>query len=189
MIAAGIDPSLTCTGIAIISDGEVTTRRVITGNAGATLEARRGRLRKAIAGTLAPIPPRVDVTLIEVPNATKQHGAHGERMALYWWLVDQMFARGPVLEVAPPSRAKLATGNGHAKKGDVVASLRAAFPDARIPDDNVADALGLAWAGARWVGIPTPDYLPGQEEAFARLAWPIRSSAVAPTQKEEVRSW
>ncbi|NLP82611.1 crossover junction endodeoxyribonuclease RuvC [Microbacterium sp. CFH 90308] len=173
MIAVGLDPSLTCTGVAVIdTEGGALTRRIVSPNLGTTLLARRERLRRAIAGVLNSVPARVDVTLIEVPNSTKQHGAHGERMALYWWLVDQMFARGPVVEVAPPSRAKLSTGNGRAKKGDVVASLRAAFPNAHIPDDNVADALGLAWAGARWAGIPTPAYLPGQEEAHARLAWP-----------------
>lgn len=177
MIAVGIDPSLTCTGIAINDDGEVTTRRVRTPNIGTTLMAKRLRLRRAIEGVLAPIPARVDVTLIEVPTSTKQFGAHGERMAFYWWLVDQMFARGPVVAVSPSSRAKLATGNGRASKDDVTTALRAAFPAATIPDDNVADAAGLMWAGARWAGIPTPDYLPEQAEAYSRLDWPTRVTA------------
>lgn len=180
MIAVGLDPSLTCTGLAIFdTEGGVVTRRVRTPNIGTSLLARRQRMRRAIDGVLSNVPARVDVTLIEVPNAAKQHGAHGERMALYWWLVDQMFARGPVVEVAPKSRAKLATGNGNAGKDDVVEFVRAAFPDVRIPDDNVADAVGLAWAGARWAGIPTPEYSPMQEEAFARLAWPTRTAPIA----------
>lgn len=172
MTVVGIDPSLTCTGVAIIDGADVVTRRVMSPNIGTTLLARRNRIRQAIAGILAPIPARVDVTVIEVPNSRQQFGAQNERTALYWFLVDQLLARGPVVEVAPSSRAKLATGNGRAGKGAVVTALRTAYPAAHIPDDNVADALGLAWAGARWAGIPTPDYLPGQEEAFARLAWP-----------------
>jgi len=179
VIAVGLDPSLTCTGIAINQDGEVTTRRVKTPNLGASLVAKRQRLRRAIEGVLAPIPARVDITLIEVPTSTKQFGAHGERMAFYWWLVDQMLARGPVVAVSPSSRIKLATGNGRSSKADVVAAMRAAFPDAVIPDDNVADAGALMWAGARWAGIPAPDYLPEQEEAFARLDWPLRVSTLA----------
>lgn len=174
MIAVGLDPSLACTGIAVNHDGEITTRRVRTPNIGTSLIAKRQRLRRAIEGTLAAIPTQVDVTLIETPTSTKQFGAHGERMAFFWWLVDQMFARGPVVSVSPSSRAKLATGTGRASKEDVVAAIRAAFPDAVIPDDNVADAAALMWAGARWVGIPSPAYVVEQEEAFSRLDWPIR---------------
>ena len=176
MIAVGVDPSLTCTGVAVIDDGDIRTQRIVSPNSGATLLARRTRIRRAIDGILKVIPARVDVTLIEVPHSRQQFGAQNERIALYWFLVDQLLARGPVVEVAPSQRAKLASGSGRATKDDVVTALRAAFPAARIPDDNVADALGLAWAGARWAGIKTPDYLPGQEEAFARLAWPSRST-------------
>jgi Holliday junction resolvasome RuvABC endonuclease subunit len=175
VIAVGLDPSLTCTGVAVIdTEGGVLTRRVVSPNIGSSLLSRRNRIRKAIEGILASIPARVDVTVIEVPHSRQQFGAQNERVALYWMLVDQLLARGPVIEVAPAQRAKLATGSGRATKDEVVAAMRAAFPETRIPDDNVADAVGLAWAGARWAGIPTPDYMPGQEEAFARLTWPAR---------------
>ncbi|MEV7875181.1 hypothetical protein [Microbacterium sp. NPDC089188] len=77
MIAVGLDPSLTCTGLAIFdTDGGVTTRRVRTPNLGTSLLARRQRMRRAIDRVLSNVPARVDVTLIEVPNAAKQHGAH-----------------------------------------------------------------------------------------------------------------
>jgi Holliday junction resolvasome RuvABC endonuclease subunit len=176
MIAVGLDPSLTCTGVAIANGGEVLTRRVVSPNLGKSLLARRNRIRRAVEGILAPIPARVDVTVIEVPHSRQQFGAQNERIALYWILVDQLLARGPVVEVAPSQRAKLATGSGRATKDDVVAVTRAAFPEAQIPDDNVGDAVALMWAGARWAGAETPTYLPGQEEAFSRLAWPTRST-------------
>jgi Holliday junction resolvasome RuvABC endonuclease subunit len=179
VIAVGLDPSLTCTGVAVNNDGEIITRRVRTPNIGTSLIAKRQRLRRAIEGTLTAVPARVDVTLIEIPTSTKQFGAHGERMAFFWWLVDQMFARGPVVAVSPSSRAKLATGNGRSSKDDVVTAIRAAFPDAVIQDDNVADAAALMWAGSRWAGIPSPDYLPEQEEAFSRLDWPLRVTTPA----------
>lgn len=172
-VVVGVDPSLACTGIAIIdlTTGEIETRRVITPSLGTSLRGRRDRMRRAIAGILAPIPPRVAVSVIEVPFASKQYGAHDQRLALYWWLVDQLLARGPVVEAKPSQRAKLATGNGNASKDDVVAAMRAQHPDARIPDDNVADALALAAAGARWAGTPIT-FTPDQEVAFARLSWP-----------------
>lgn len=173
-VAVGIDPSLACTGVALIDtqSGDVVTRRVKTAAGGKSLRARRSRLREAVAGILAPIPSRVVVTVIEVPAFGRQFGALGERTALYWWLVDQMFARGPVVEVSPSQRAKLATGSGAAKKPDVVTAMRALFPDAWIPDDNVADALALARAGAVHAGLEfsTP-YTPAQQDVHARLAW------------------
>lgn len=177
MIAVGLDPSLTCSGVAVMDgEGGIATRRVVAPNLGASLLARRNRIRRAVDGILAVLPLRIDITVIEVPHSRQQYGAQNERIALYWILVDQLIARGPVMEVAPSQRAKLATGNGRAKKPDVIAATRAAFPDVRIPDDNVADAVGLAWAGARWAGMPAPEYSHGQEEAFARLDWPIRST-------------
>ncbi len=172
MITVGIDPSLACTGVAIHADGEITTRRVMTKSFGATLVAKRNRIRHIIDRILLPIPARVDVTVIEVPNSRKQYGAQNERVALYWFLVDQLLARGPVIEVTPSQRAKLATGDGRASKDDVVAHMRHAYPDVPIADDNVADALALMWAGDRWAGIRYPDYLPGQEAVHARLNWP-----------------
>jgi Holliday junction resolvasome RuvABC endonuclease subunit len=177
VIAVGIDPSLTCTGVAVIDgEGGALTRRIVSPNIGSTLLARRNRIRQAVSGVLATVPARVNVTVIEVPTSRQQFGAQNERTALYWFLVDQLLARGPVVEVAPSSRAKLATGNGRAKKGEVVTFMRAAFPLTRIPDDNAADALALAWAGARWAGSEVPAYLPSQQEAFARLAWPVRTT-------------
>ena len=177
-IVVGIDPSLTCTGIAVMDGVEVSTRRFVSPNIGATLLARRNRIRRAVDPILTFLPARFDVAVIEVPHSRQQYGAQNERIALYWFLVDQLIARGPIVEVAPSQRAKLATGNGRASKDDVIAATWAAFPDARIPDDNVADAVSLAWAGARWAGVPTPEYSPEQEGAFTRLSWPARNTPI-----------
>lgn len=172
-VAVGIDPSLACTGLALIdiATGDITTRRVRTFDAGSTLRARRDRLRQAITGILTPIPARIGVTVIETPSHRHQYGAQNERSALFWWLVDQLVARGPVVEAAPSQRAKLATGNGRSGKDDVVAAVRAAHPDVHVPDDNVADALALADAGAHWLGASRP-YGINQSKVFARLDWP-----------------
>ncbi|MEQ6898981.1 crossover junction endodeoxyribonuclease RuvC [Microbacterium sp. KR10-403] len=172
-LALGVDPSLTCTGVALIdtTTGDTSTWRVKTVSRGDTLAAKRARLREAIAGILAPVPPRLGVTVVEVPHSAHQFGAQNERIALYWWLVDQLMARGPVVEVAPSQRAKLATGRGNADKKAVLAAVRAAHPGVHVPDDNVADALAMADAGAHWLGA-TRDYLPAQADVHARIAWP-----------------
>lgn len=172
MIAVGIDPSLACTGIAVISGSEITTSRAKTTDSGGGVLDRRRRIREAVARTLNAIPARVDVTVIEVPNAQQQYGNLRERIAIYYFLVDQLAARGPVVEVGPKQRAKLAAGNGNAAKKAVLTAMRATYPDVPIADDNVADALALAAAGAAWLGQPTQDYTPKQQEAHAAIAWP-----------------
>lgn len=172
MISVGIDPSLTCTGIAVIDRGTITTCRARTHDNGSGVLDRRLRIREAVARTLTFIPPRVDVSVIEVPNAQHQFGALRERIAVYYFLVDQLAVRGPVVEVGPKQRAKLAAGNGNADKKTVLAAMRATYPDERIPDDNVADALALAAAGAAWLGHPTQTYTTKQNEAHAAIAWP-----------------
>lgn len=173
MISLGLDPSLTCSGVATIDtvSGEKRTRRVRTVNSGESLLARRNRLREVIAGILAPLPARLGVTVIEIPNAAQQFGAHAERHALTWWLIDQLFARGPVVAVTPSQRAKLATGNGRADKKLVLATMRSQHPDVVIADDNAADALALAAAGAEWLGVGQP-FTPAQQTAYSRVSWP-----------------
>lgn len=185
MIAVGIDPSLSCTGVAVIdtTTGKIIARRVVTESQGKTLLGKRRRIRQAVARTLNVIPARVDLTAIEVPNSRSQFGAQNERMALYWFLVDQMFARGPVVEIAPATRAVLASGNGRASKEAVTSAMRAAFPAVQVTDDNVADALSLAAAAAARLGHPQYPYDAHQSKSFANIAWPI-----IPTQKAEP-SW
>ncbi|WP_071640956.1 hypothetical protein [Microbacterium sp. AR7-10] len=151
--------------------GEKLTRRVKTANRGGTLAARRGRLREAIAAILDPLPRRVGVSVIELPNARQQYGAQAERHALTWWLIDQLMARGPVVAVTPSQRAKLATGAGNAGKAVVLATVRAQHPGVTVVDDNAADALALAAAGAHWLGFEHP-FTDGQATAFARVDWP-----------------
>lgn len=174
MITVGVDPSLTCSGMALIDTRRqvVHTWRAQTKRTGSTLRDTRTRLRLAVARCMVHVPARVDVTVIEVPHSAHQYGAQNERVALYWWLVDQFMARGPVVQVAPSQRAKLATGRGNAGKADVVAAVRDAFPDIKVPDDNVADALAMAWAGARRVDpAAVPEFTVQQMVAFRAVDW------------------
>ena len=178
MIAVGIDPSLRATGLASVTDdGSITTHRIVTESVEG-LQATANRIRYIVGGVVRFV-PRGSLVLIEemfVPQGGAQAGAVLERAWLWGLIVDQLFQRGcEVVTVGAMQRAKLATGNGHSKKVAVKAAMRERFPGVRIPDDNVADGLALAAAGARWAGFPVDGALTKkQTEAMAAVAWPTR---------------
>lgn len=178
MSVVGVDPSLTCTGLARITDGYLETLRLPTKPEGGDLLDTRRRVRY-ITGRMVAFVPSGSLALVEamyVPQGGKSAGSVIERAWLFGFLVDQLIARGcTVVPVRPKVRAKLATGNGNAEKRDVLDAIRDRFPATRIPDDNVADAVALAAAGARWLGSPVDGALTKpQNEAMASVPWPIR---------------
>ncbi len=174
MIVVGIDPSLACTGLTTIDGDHVWTSRVRTSNLGGGLVSRRRRIRMAHAQIMLQMPERA-LFVIEAPANSSRFGMHDERAALFWFLVDSLLPRGPVVEVMASGRAKYATGNGRAKKAAVVAAMRVLYDRALVPDDNVADSLALALMGARHLGRPldgalTRDHL----KAMDAPSWPTR---------------
>jgi Holliday junction resolvasome RuvABC endonuclease subunit len=179
VIAVGIDPSLTCTGVAAV-DPDISasggvgwfTNRARTEPCAETVAMTRRRLRLAAARTLALVPERFDVCVIEKPSERSQHGKHNERVGLYWFLVDQLLPRGLVVAVGPKTRAKYATGNGNADKAEVLAAMRRLLPVSVVPDHNVADAVALALMGARYLRRPLDVVGVKQEQAYAAVAWP-----------------
>ncbi|WP_291053648.1 crossover junction endodeoxyribonuclease RuvC [Herbiconiux sp.] len=183
MIAVGIDPSLSATGLASITDaGAVETQRVVHG-ATTGLSEMAERVRYIVGRTVRFV-PRGSLVLIEemyIPQGGKQAGLVLERAWLWGFLVDQMFRLGcEVVVVGAKQRAKLATGNGNAEKAEVAAAMRDRFPGVRIPDHNVADAVAMAAAGARWAGFPVDGALSKkQHEAMAAVAWPLREERSA----------
>jgi hypothetical protein len=183
----GVDPSLTCTGLALIGPDGVGTTRVRT-SPQEGLRGLRDRIRVAVgqtlrfAGAAGPVPL---LTVIEAPVVVRggRGGAQLERAWLYGLLVDQLLIRGEVVAVRPKVRAKYATGNGNAEKPEVLAAVRAAFPLADVPNHDVADALALAAMGARASGRPSEqlsaddDVSKKQMEAMAAVAWPVMKGA------------
>lgn len=137
-----------------------------------TLASRRRRVRTVLAGILDIVPARVSLSVIEAPSYGSQHGSASEREWLRGMLVDQLLARGPVAEIAPTTRALLATGNGRADKKQVLEAVRASHPLASVSSHDVADAVTLAAAGAHQLGYGAP-YSAKQEAAHSRVAWPI----------------
>ena len=183
-MALGLDLSLTSTGIALVRDGRLAeVGNVKTkGKVGDSLAVRADRLRGVLShielGFVRSLD--LDIVVIESPSYGSSFGSAHDRSGL-WWLVSDLCHRSdiPVATVSPPGRAKYITGSGKTKDKEVVLAhaIERYVVDGgpRIVNDDVADAVGLADMGARWLGEPVvPDELmPAVNlEAMGGAAWP-----------------
>jgi Holliday junction resolvasome RuvABC endonuclease subunit len=197
----GLDTSLTRAGVAALDLGPETgnTAALIlltdVGHGGSDADGypqRRTRIRAQVHSLIRIITDlqtshRIELAVIEGPlYGMKTLPSYFDR-AILWgaicdWLDHQHI---PIAVVPPATREKFITGVG--SKGDkkrVLAEMRALWsPDAprRIPNHDVADALGLATAGAIHLGWRMPFRLRRcHVENVALIAWPQTAEATAP---------
>lgn len=183
MNVIGLDLSLTAAGIAALTHpASASTPNVprcvsvgASGSSDATDDETAIRIRRqavAVLGTIGKLAPKVALVVVEgVPPANpKAPGRHSERCGLYWALVGELAVRRiPVAVCAPTTLKSFATGSGRADKRDMIDAARSLWPHARVADDNQADALLLATAGAYRLGWHEPE-LPHHIEP--RISWP-----------------
>ncbi|MGO3290554.1 crossover junction endodeoxyribonuclease RuvC [Brachybacterium sp. AOP42-C2-15] len=182
MIIAGIDPSLTSTGVAVVRSPERVETATVTSKPPApgteTVRTRFERMEKLAAGILDLV-DGADIVGIESPaygmrNAGKVH----DRSGLWWWIVGQLAARSiPVVEVTPPSRMMYATGKGNAGKDLVLVTTAATYRQAAITGNDIADAVIIAAMVSRLVGQPIELREPAQAKlrALAKVQMPEHS--------------
>lgn len=185
----GLDPSLTSTGVAVITDDlQVTTHRVESAppkrakgdKTPATLVERRRRIDLIVEGVIRAIPfgREPDLVVIEGPAYSAVGGSAWDRAHLWWCLVERFLGAVCPVAVSPPGvAAKWATGSGRAGKGMAAAHLARLFPtlDVSISEDEF-DATALAALGAQFVGL-MPTELARHREQLAKVAWPELVSA------------
>jgi len=175
MRVLGIDPSLRCTGLALVDDGAVTVSRMPTDSV-LTLAEQREQIRFIVMWVVKTVPVDLDLSVIEKPYVPQGKGNAGdliERSWLFGMLVDQLMRFGPVVVVRPKTRAKYGSGDGNADKKKVREAIRAAYPNLRVRDDNEADSIALAAMGARYLGEPIDgDPSKQQLEAMTAVVWP-----------------
>lgn len=109
LIVAGVDLSLTSTGLA--RSTEELHRIRTKGKRDDTLAARRHRL-DGIAQEVCDFCEYVDLVVIEAPAFGAPGGSVHDRSGLWWLVVDRILDLGGpvVVEVSPTARAKYATG-------------------------------------------------------------------------------
>lgn len=170
----GIDPSLTCTGLVVLTDDRrpFHTSFKSTGKKDDTLYQRKMRLRRLAAEivnfTMGMEP---DLVVIEAPSMGSKFGHPHDRSGLWWLLVAELAV--PIMEVSPAVRMKYGTGRGRADKDDVLTAVVRRYPEIEVQGNDQADALILAAIGRRLMGHPIEDSLPQTHlDALKKLVLP-----------------
>jgi Holliday junction resolvasome RuvABC endonuclease subunit len=185
VIIAGIDPSLTSCGIAILRDGRPVLLTSVghTGRDGASYDERSRRIvsqARAVMATMMIHPDSldlpIDLAVIEGPAYDSKFGHSFDRAGLWWGLYSALLARKVPIAVVPPSNLKAwATGKGNARKPVVAEAVRTTWADwrARLTNDDICDALVLAEMGARHLGEQL-HFEPRRRhvEALESICWP-----------------
>lgn len=172
---AGIDVSLTSTGVATLGG----TRAIVTkGRRADTIAQRNTRMGRIIDEVLNEV-GWVDLAVIEGPSHHSVGGHVWDRGGLWWRIVAALCGRSIPLAVVPPMcRAKYATGKGNARKAVVLDAAQRRY-GAICETDDEADALVLRAMGLDWLGFPLAAVPDGHRAALAGCQWPERE-AVTP---------
>ncbi|SIJ51543.1 Holliday junction resolvase [Mycobacteroides abscessus subsp. bolletii] len=176
----GLDPSLRRTGIAILTDfGGITAPSVLremgegSDERESYLQGNR-RLRAVCANTMRIIddyrskigPDNIDLAVIEGHAFSRNLPSVEDRHGLWHGLVGALDVRKiPIAIVQPSTRERFITGKASTgptalppdeRKALVLAEIRKLFPQHRIANHDVADAVGLALMGAMHLGMTMP---------------------------------
>lgn len=187
MRVVGADVSLTSTGLALIEDGAFFKADNIksSGKRSDGYPEHIVRIQSVTSQVLETLkwwwlqPSGIDLLVIESPSHGSKFGNPHERAGVWWAVYGWAFDRQiPIATVAPPTRAKYITGSGRSDKKVVLAHAIERYvgeSTPRITNDDIADAVGLADMGARWLGEPVvPDELmpAANLDAMEGAKWP-----------------
>jgi crossover junction endodeoxyribonuclease RuvC len=176
----GIDPSLTATGLATITNGQAHTHTITsTGKKTDTLTDRDTRLAHIVEEITSNL-GWCDLVVIEGPAIARNTGSTWDRAGLWWRIVHRLHGRDIPVAICPPTvRAKWAAGRGNADKAAVAVAVARLWPAVELDDDNQADALALATIGAQHVGATTIT-LQRHRDALNSVAWPSHTQEPTP---------
>lgn len=172
----GIDPSLTGTGIAVVNGRAVQSayRLEIRPRNLIGLE-RLDAILDCVIDEVYHSGGDTDLVVIEGPAYSKgaDPGAH-ERAGLWWMLRYRLWRRDmPVAVLTPGQLKKYVSGNGTAGKDLVLASVVRRYGHlVEVNDNDTADALVLAAAGADHLGEPLTIVPRGHRAALDKVLWP-----------------
>lgn len=169
MKVAGLDLSLTGTGLAVVTNGAVNVSTVKVPS------AMRGvaRLEHILTAVRVWV-DHVDLAVLEGPSLRSVGPGHHELAGL-WWVVRRALARADVpLAIVEPTRLKqYATGSGKADKCAMALAAGRRLPDVEFDTEDEIDAAWLALLGAEHLGEPLVDLPKAQRAVAERITWPV----------------
>lgn len=150
---AGIDPSLTGTGVAVLTQGPEIVSEVLVRSRGRrtdTWPQRVGRV-VSVAEQVSEQVQQTDLVVMEAPSYghALEPGFY-DRAMLMCAIAERLAS--PWLMVPPTVVKKWATGDGAAGKALVTARIRRFLPDAELKTSDVADAAAMALIGLSRLG-------------------------------------
>lgn len=97
----------------------------------------------------------IDLVVIEGPAPATRGASTWDRAGLWWRVMGDLVGGGmPIVQVAPSTRAKWASGSGRGDKAAVSAAIARMWPAAELSDSDRADALALASMGVQLLCAP-----------------------------------
>ena len=154
MIVLGLDPSLTSTGVAVLTDGRPSALRAIghgTPN-GKSYAHRSDRIVSQARAVMRFVEDHAtpDLAVIEGPAYGANMPSAFDRAGLFWGLYSTLRARRvPIAVVAPKTRALWATANGGADKRMVLTAMRASG-SAPTRTRSPTMTWQMRWRWLRW---------------------------------------
>lgn len=179
MIIAGVDPSLTSTGIAVYRGPDDVAQYLVKskGKASDTDHDHLPRVvdirNRVMSHLVDPVHGGIDLVVMEGRANSKFD------QGVLHWLWGELFktvvmgARIPVAVCPPKTMKKFVTDNGNAAKLDVALRIGKLWPDLEFEVDDAADALGLMSVGCVKYREPVPfNVLERHRLAIAKMEWP-----------------
>ena len=179
---AGVDLSMTSTGLAVYAEGvpwtitaappvrlariqskPIQSGKDAKGKRTATWEDRRVRMADIVT-RVSQVVPDGSLVFLEAPSYGSTGTGTFDRSGLWWWVFSELTAlECLVVPVSPAQRMQYATGKGggaDAGKDAVIAAVVRRYPWADVRGNDEADALVLMAMARRAVGAPLEDAMP-----------------------------
>lgn len=193
--AVGIDLSLTSTGIAALSldSGEMFTHVIrSTGTKKDRLPEHLTRLDDLVSQIVESV-RQVDPAAVAIESATfvtAQDSSSHRRAGLWWSVSAALAADYPLVEMAPTSVKKFATGNGRSDKLAVALAVAKQWGDDVLPDARAdrADAAALAAAVSYRLGTPSMPQTAYRDQVIARVNWNTTRGEITPLEETVERT-